>query len=132
MYHLRHPRKNEEIRPAINYLIKHKRDGDVLYVYPYAYPSFKYYYSKYGFHDRDYVVGVWSTKNWGNYLADLDRVRGHRRVWVLFSHVYHGHGVNEEKLYVYHLDRIGTKLDSFHSFGAAVYLYDLTRPVKEE
>ncbi len=128
-YYLKEPRTKEEIRPAISYLKEHRRDKDVIYLYCMAYYSFKYYQNKYGFTDNDYIVGIWSRDNWRKYIADLDKLRGHPRVWLVFSHVYRGNGVDEEKLYLYHLDSIGKKLDSFNTVGAAVYLYDLTGPL---
>jgi len=128
-YYLKEPRTKEEIRPAISYLKDHRQDKDVIYLYCMAYYSFKYYQNKYGFTDNDYIVGIWSRDNWRKYIADLDKLRGHPRVWLVFSHVYRGNGVDQERLYLYHLDSIGKKLDSFNTVGAAVYLYDLTGPL---
>ena len=128
-YYLKEPRTKEEISPAISYLKEHRRDKDVIYLYCMAYYSFRYYQNKYGFTDNDYIVGILSRDNWRKYIADLDKLRGYPRVWLVFSHVYRGNEVDEERLYLYHLDSIGKRLDSFKTVGAAVYLYDLTGPL---
>jgi hypothetical protein len=68
---------------------------------------------------------VGSRDFWRNYINDLDKLRGNKRVWVLFSHVCTWEGVDEEKYFLSYLNSIGTKMDAFKSVGASVYLYDL-------
>jgi hypothetical protein len=124
-YHLIRPRTREEIRPVIQHVGEHYQDGDMLYLYYASQPAFRYYSESYGFDESDYIVGVSSRDNWQNYIKELDEFRGHERVWILFSHVCNWQGVDEERFFLYHLDSIGTRLDSFGGAGAAVYLYDL-------
>jgi len=124
--HLIKPRTAEEIKPVMGYVRDHRQDGDLLYLYYTSWPAFEYYSEKYGFKKSDYIIGVSSRDNWSNYAEDLDKLRGNRRVWILFSHVCTWEGVDEEKLFLYHLDKIGTRLDAFEGTGAAVYLYDLS------
>jgi hypothetical protein len=71
------------------------------------------------------VLGTNSRDNWGNYAKDIDKLRGHKRVWLLFSHIYTGGSVDEEQLFLYLLEGTGKRLDYFKSAGAAVYLYNL-------
>jgi hypothetical protein len=127
-YHLIKPGTREEIKPVLNYLNEHKHEGDVLYVHHGAVPAFRYYAPRLDLSKMNFVPGIWySENNWSNYEKDIDQLRGHGRVWLLFSNNY-SFGVNEEKLFLYLVDRAGTRLDSFKSFGAAVYLYDLDQP----
>ena len=119
-------RLKQEIKPVISYVNTHQQDEDILYLYYGAQDAFRYYQEKYGYHDNDYIVGVNSRDNWNNYTDDLDKLRGHRRVWILFSHIFKSKDVDEEKFFLYYLDRIGTKLDTFKAQGASVYLYDLS------
>jgi len=124
-YHLIKPRTKEEIKPVISYLREHEQSGDLLYVYYSAVPAYKFYSNIFGLNDNIYIEGVSSRDNWGNYIDDIDKLRGNNRVWLLFSHVYTHQGVNEEKFFLNYLDRTGTKLDASKSVGASVYLYDL-------
>lgn len=126
-YHLLKPRTHEEIRPVIAYLKAHHQHGDLVYLYYASEGAFRYYSERYGFEDDDYIVGIESRDDWRNYMKELDRLRGHNRVWILFSHVYKGEGASEEKLFLYYLDSLGERLDYFRATGAAVYLYDLAQ-----
>lgn len=128
---LQNPIQVEEIRPVIEYVVNNKQKGDLLYVYyasPQRAPAFRYYSKRYGFTENDYTIGIMSRKNLNNYVKDLNKLHGNKRVWILFSHVYTRGGVDEDKLFLYHLDSIGIRLDYFKSKGATVYLYDLSYP----
>lgn len=123
-YHLLKPRMVEEIKPVLKYLDAKKQENDILYIYYGAVPAFKYYSRKHNYKTVDYF-GVSSRSDWNKYFYDLDKLKGNKRVWILFSHVRHGNDVDEEKLFIFYLDKIGKKLDSFKSVGASIYLYDL-------
>jgi hypothetical protein len=118
---LREPYR-EEIKPVLSYIREHQRVGDVLYVDFGSRHPFKYYAESYGFSDDDCVVGLSTRGDWGSYIDDLDGLPGNERVWVLFSHIY----PREKESSLYHLDSIRTRLDSFESTGAVVYLYGHT------
>lgn len=120
-----HPQGREEIKPVMSYVMANRRPGDILYLYSGSRFAFRYYSERYGFRESDYIVGVSSRDNWKTYDNDLDRLRGHKRVWVLFSHIWKNSGVDEEQYFLNHLSSIGTRLDAMKKNGAAVYLYDL-------
>jgi hypothetical protein len=124
-YHLVHPQEREEIKPVMSYVMANRRPGDILYLYSASVPAFRYYSERYGFRESDCIVGKKARDNWKIYDNDLDKLRGHNRVWVLFSHVRKGSGVDEEKYFLKHLSSIGKRLDAMKKNGAAVYLYDL-------
>jgi hypothetical protein len=119
------PRTKEEIKPVIRYVENHRQGGDVLYLYYAALPSFQYYRARHLIAPMDEITGVDSRKNWASYRKDLDQLRGKARVWILFSHIYRGGGVDEEQIFLDYLDTAGTRLDSSRAPGASVYLYDL-------
>lgn len=121
------PRTVEEIKPVINYITENDQSGDVLYIYYNSIYAYKYYSKIYNFKNTPYILGVNSRNNWDNYLIDLEKLRGNKRVWILFSHVCTWKGVDEEKLFLNNLNSMGKKLDAFKSTGASVYLYDLSR-----
>lgn len=120
---------NEDIKTVLHYLNDHKRKGDVVYIYYASQFAFRYYDKRYGAPGSEYITGIMSRDNWRGYIEDLNKLGGKGRVWLVFSHVHQSSGVDEEKLFIYHLDSIGTRLDCFKSDGAAIYLYDLSKAV---
>jgi hypothetical protein len=156
-YHAGTPSSREEIRPVIGYIKKNWHDGDVIYVHYYAQYAFEYYTKfypqRFHFDENDYIIGkaprgwyrTWRKKQVSKYYElddktpqsntdifkeynkDLDRLKGHKRVWVLFSATIMKDGMQEEKFFLFHLDTMGMRLDSFGQSGiAVVYLYDLS------
>jgi hypothetical protein len=127
--HLFHkPYLREEIKPVLSYLQAHRQEHDTFYIYYSAMPAFQYYQDRYGFRETNYIEGIRSREDWRRYLNDLDKLRDHPRVWILLSHVYHGHGIDERRVILSHLDQIGTQLASVKAHGAEAYLYDLREP----
>jgi hypothetical protein len=61
------------------------------------------------------------------YESDMDRLRGHKRAWLVLAPGESEAGDNEKKLFLYFMDKEGTTLDNFQRVGAAVYLYDFDR-----
>ncbi len=118
----------EEIKPLLSYFATHRQAGDVLYVYYGAAAALQYYQDRYGLADGDYVVGVPARHDWNRYRDDLMQLRGHKRVWVLFSHVHRSSGVDEEELLLYFLDSLGVRRDGQKAAGASIYLYNLATP----
>ena len=124
---VRAPRTHEEIKPVLNYIREHWQSGDTLYLYYSARYAFKYYKKDYGFTDGDYIVGMDLGDNWNNWddrMNDLKRLRDARRVWILFAHVSHKRGVDEEKLFLHYFDGMGEQRDSYKTDGVAAYLYE--------
>jgi len=117
------PRKHEEIRPLLSYYRAMRQDGDLLYVYYNGGPALEFYAREYGI--REFVRGVHGGLS--SYVDDVNTLRGHRRVWVLFSHVTQPDGIDEERFFLYVLNRIGNRLDARSEFGASLYLYDVRR-----
>ena len=119
----------ENIKPVMKYLKEHKRKGDSVYLFRLSDYAFKYYEERYGFNDLDYKVGMGLNYDFNDDLKkirnDLDQLRGHERVWLLFSHS-RDRGFNYEMIYLSYLEVIGHKIDSFNDVGASIYLYDLS------
>jgi hypothetical protein len=121
-YRLILPRTDSSIKSVLHYVSERKRPGDVLYLYHRSQFAFQYYADRYGLNNADSIVGSGGRRNWQAYANQLNGLQGNERVWVLFSQVY---PPEEETFFLYHLDSIGTRLNSFRSRGAAAYLYDL-------
>ena len=125
IHNLLKPRGVEEIRPALEYIEKHRASGDVLYCYYAAEPALKYYSYRETIRRMTTITGISSRGDWTGYRKDLDQLRGGSRVWFIFSHDYRDDGVDEERLFLDYLDGMGKRNDGFHAVGASAYLYDL-------
>jgi hypothetical protein len=99
---------------------------DLVYVYYGAEPAFRYYTMQGGMPRGRIVFGSLSRDDLGGYLAELERLAGRPRVWLVFSHVFRRRGMDEERFLLYPLDRHGVRRDAIVGHGAAAYLYDLS------
>ena len=118
----------EEIRPALHYIKTHKQKDDIVYIYYGANRAFQYYADVYGLKNKDYIMGIGSREDWGRYRADLDQLKGEKRAWLLFTHVYRVDGESEERYMLDYLESFGKKIDVSRFPNVSVYLYDLTKP----
>lgn len=139
----------EDIEPPLAYLHERWRPGDTLYVYFTSQYAFRHYllcescnansdeYSRtwpirplkgtdsqwspaFAPETRSIVVGSYAPQPW-QYIADLERVRGRSRVWVLVSEPW-----NIQRGPVLEpLELAGTRLEAYESGISGVYLYDL-------
>ena len=116
----------EEIKPILNYVKIYQQKEDMIYVYYGADRAFQYYIDSYGFDNERCITGISSRQNLGKYHADLDQLKGKKRVWVIFTHVYSAQESSEERYMVDYMGSIGKRLDMFRSVRASVYLYDFT------
>jgi hypothetical protein len=122
--------KVEEIRPVIQYVTDHRSTDDCLYLYYASVTPFEFYRERGLIGPIDLTIGTGSWKGeWyrDNYKTELDRLRGRKRVWILFSHVYGTIGVvDDEQIFLHYVDGIGKRLDSIREVGSSGYLYDLS------
>ena len=127
------PLNLSEIKPVLSYIKKHQQPGDILYVYQRGIYQFQYYAEKYGYQESNYIIGVddldkydgqeLSITEMTRYEKDLDKLRGNKRVWLLFSHT---HIPAERRFLNYYLNEIGLRIDTFEKPGSYVYLYDMS------
>jgi uncharacterized membrane protein len=117
------PKYPEHIRPAMAYLREFYKPGDVIYVYGWALPAWRYYAPRYGFDPEIIVPGTASPEEPVQLLAEVDALRGNPRVWFLFTHVYESGGLNDMDYMLAHLDAIGNPRRKFVEPGTSVYLY---------
>ena len=128
------PYQKQEIRPVISYIKNHQRAEDIIYVYQRAKYQFEYYANKFGYQEGDYILGIddldkidgqgTSEAEWQRYKSDLDKLRGNKRVWIIFSHVRTWD--KESERITEYLDQFGKQIDVFKQKGSFVYLYDLS------
>ncbi len=128
------PYVKQEMRPVVSYVRSHQQAGDVIYVYQRAEYQFKYYANKFGYQEGDYILGIddldkkdgqgTSEEEWQRYKNDLDKLRGNKRVWIIFSHVRTWD--KESERITSYLDVFGKQIDAYIKEGSFVYLYDLS------
>ncbi len=142
------PKFEEEIKPVMSYVKRKIREDDILYVYYSAQYAYKYYAKRYGFNDslipeksqydpalnagikRIYeksgfntiILGSRARENPLQYIEDINSLRGKKRVWFVFSHLYR----NEMNLFLNHLRKVGLEVGYFKSNGAYAFLYDFS------
>ena len=127
------PYQREEIKQVINYVKSNQQPEDTIYIFQRGHYQFLYYAEKYGYKPDDYIIGVddldkydgkkLSAAEEERYEQDLNKLRGNKRVWLIFSHAHVG---SENEMMKSYLDKIGKKIDLFETVGAFVYLYDLS------
>jgi 4-amino-4-deoxy-L-arabinose transferase-like glycosyltransferase len=121
------PRGREEIRPLLQHLVAQYRAGDLLYLYRPAEFAVNYYAQRGLVFPGEVVIGMNSNERYQG-EADVEMLRDRDRVWVLFSHVKdRSDGIDDEKLVLHLLDRVGVRLHAVRQTGASLYLYDLSR-----
>jgi hypothetical protein len=130
--------RREEVKPLMAHVQKQRLPGDAIYVYYGAWQAMAFYAPRYGFRDGEYVVGGCHRGNPRAYLRELDRFRGHPRLWILAAHAMPS--LQELPVIIAYLDRIGRRRESvriparmwsttsdLHDIAdAQVYLYDLS------
>lgn len=113
----------EDVKPAIEYISKRWQNGDVLYVYHGAQPTFQFYRAKYGFSEKAYVRGEADRENLLVLENELDALKSHKRLWILFAHIDRSNGTDDVNLFQEHVGN-RTLIDAFKGTDAAAYLYD--------
>lgn len=119
------PWVNEEVRPAIQYIRDHWQEGDRVYVYHGAAPTFAYYAPRFGLDDPAlHQIGRASNGDFTVLQDDVARLPP-GRVWALFAHIYSFNGISEQSFLLAQLDGRGAQLDRLEVQNAAVFLYEL-------
>ena len=73
IYHLRHKRVVQEIKPVLKYLRWHMRQNDLVYIYYWAEPAFRYYADLYSF-DFNNCATI-SPEPVNEYIKEVDYYR---------------------------------------------------------
>ncbi len=118
----------ESNRPVMEYYLGNRQPGDALYIYYGATAQYKYYLGYFkAKSSANTIYGVDRMKGVDvfDYVQDINKLRGRKRIWIFFSHDMIIRGVDEQDFFVNYLDSIGKRLDSYSRPGTKLYLYDL-------
>lgn len=124
------PYNHADIKPVMEYVVKHRQQNEIVYVYHSSEPAFNYYAPFYGIASENVLIGYdAATKRRAlrEFFNDMDGLMGKDRVWFIFSDIVDCGGCegDMQAFYVDYLNERGSVLDSFHADGANAYLYDL-------
>jgi hypothetical protein len=147
-----HPPKHEELRPVLAYVRDHWRPGDTLYIHYEAQYAFLYYkecgclaltgrdgaklwpavpgpggrelYSP-AVKSKSRSILIGPSTSVQAQLADLNRLRGRRRVWFVYSHLYGSEPGFVKQRLLGRLDEMGVRVAKVIKPGAYAYLYRL-------
>lgn len=124
------PYNDAEIKPVMEYVAKNRSNNEIIYVYHSTDPAFNYYAPLYGLDRQNVLIGFDTPRKrvaLDSFFKDLKMLRGHERVWFIFSEIADCGGCEGDMqlFYVDHISEFGTMLDSFQATGANAYLYDL-------
>jgi hypothetical protein len=156
--HLVHSRTHEEIKPVLEFVRDHWRPGDTLYVHYGAQYALLYYEEcgclqlakphttqdlwplrplrgENGQFDQaaaplapDVILGRYFGLNAGQYVNDLKRIRGRRRVWFLYSHVNdEGDLKIVQQSLLRYMRSNGRRIEEIDRPGVHAYLYRMRR-----
>ncbi|MFN2383450.1 MAG: hypothetical protein ABR559_04205 [Gemmatimonadota bacterium] len=120
------PYEISDVSALGHHVQSHRRAGDVLYLHCESYATWTYYDQRLGFSREMTVVVGDSLRSTSDYLGEVERLRAHDRVWVLFGHVRSVGGYSDDLKLLLRLDVVGERLDEKKAGSSGgVYLYDL-------
>ena len=131
-YRTRPPYSVQPLRPVLERVVSLREPTDAIYVDYAASQAFLYYAPRLGLRPDDYAIGRCSLSDRRDYLRQVDRFRGQRRVWIIGTHL----SAVERTLTVGYLERIGRRGVSIFEepagaplrYAAYARLYDLSDP----
>jgi Dolichyl-phosphate-mannose-protein mannosyltransferase len=148
------PRGREELRPVLEQIRREQQAGDTYYFYYGGQFAARYYLETRGLPfsgplaqaalapiaamkrgaewyppalrsvPPDLFVGENHRKDWAAYGRELEELRGRKRAWIVFAHVFNWGPVDERALFLQDLDHLGKRLGAIEQDGASAYLYD--------
>jgi hypothetical protein len=101
----------EEIKPVFRHIAANARAGDAVYIYSSAWQAGTFYRPLLERPSVEIVEGTCSASDRLNPLIDIDALRDHPRIWVVFSHL--SPELRDHELIMGYLDAIGTRTDLF-------------------
>ena len=118
----------ENIRPVMTSMKTKYEPGDMVYVFAFALPAYRYYAPLYGLPLDNIVTG--ENHNPKKIISEISPLMGHNRVWLIFSHV-NKNSLSKKGGILSYLDNNGSRklrdIDqgTGSNTGVYLYLYDL-------
>ncbi len=123
------PYASENIRPLLEEVASRKTGSQAIYVDRLALPAFRLYQNRAGLGDATVIEGKFKRGDLGCLLVDIDSIRHHDQIWVVYSHSdQHIWNQPEEVLFMYFAQVIGREVLALHSFSVHAFLVDFETP----
>jgi hypothetical protein len=119
---LRKPTRHEQLTEVLAQVRAGWQPGDRVYVYYGAVPAFRFYTREQGFPPGAVTLGSELRGGRTAYRDELAKLKGHPRVWVVFSHRH----ADEECLIRAYAETMGECRRAVRMAGSAAYLFDLS------
>jgi hypothetical protein len=111
------PNVEEEITPALDYIMENAETGDALYVNYFSEPAFRFYQSQYP--QLSSLPLIWGIAKESRYhlgAEDVELLHGKGRVWIINNEY-------EYNLLSKDLDTLGKQVDVYTYRGGRLFLY---------
>ncbi len=124
--------RHEEMKPLMQFIRDNWQANDKVYLYSQSNVAFRFYAPRFGFQKSDWYDGMLAglfLRSSEQVEKELSAYKGHKRLWILFTHVGVSAGDSDRHLYLGVLDSIGIRRSELLMTGrneGAVYLYDLS------
>ncbi len=99
----------QHVRPVLEHVRARWQPGDGLYVYFGGGQAYRYYAPRLDLPPDQVVVGQCAVGSPRDYLRELDRFRGRKRLWIVVTHAHYDGA--ELQLILGYLDAIGQRRD---------------------
>ena len=118
----------EDIKPVLQYVKKHAKLGDTIYIYNGAVEAFNYYKRIMGFGDEyRYILGGSLEGNMEKFKEQILKLNKPSRFWVIFTHIASDENGKTDDVYILdYLNKIGKKEAELKAYRASGYLYNLS------
>ncbi|HYC00936.1 MAG TPA: hypothetical protein VEC57_17515 [Candidatus Limnocylindrales bacterium] len=121
------PRAPEDLRPALEHLLRRLESSDRVYVYYGAKPAFRFYAHALPLPKDGVALGRAHRGDPAAYAGELDAAAPQGRLWLVFAHECPTCAVPERSVLIRHLEARGRRLDAYETNGAGVYLYEIEK-----
>jgi len=119
-------RATHELRPVLQQVAAQRQPGDAIHLYCMAWGAFTYYAPKFGLSDAPLTVSPARESGQAALQADLKKLAGRGRVWVVFSHIAAAKTGEDDRVFSLGvLDGLGRRVQTIEADGAWAYFYEL-------
>jgi hypothetical protein len=118
------PHYREDVRPVIEYYLRHREREDRLYVYARSEMQFGYYALRFDMAPDEYLVGSHDRLPPDTLIAEVASLIAAGRTWLLFGRNREVDGVEARAYITHYLDSVASKRVELRRGDQYLYLYE--------
>ena len=118
------PFSREHIRPVLSEIAARREKSEPIYVDQGALPAFRIYQGRVGLADATVMEGRNTGGDLRCFLANIDFMRRHRRIWIVYTRTGQIMGQPEELALKYFAALTGREIFAIHSISVHAFLYE--------